>query len=124
MNQISLRHKPSMASIDQIFLNLLSLKSIESDCRQVLLRNKASFTDQLSDQMFIESYFRKNINRKYYKTILQQIVQKFKAWAQSILGKREGGKFEFDQGFAECDIFEQEFSELDGEEFDLDNVLL
>lgn len=113
-----------MASVDQIFLNLLSFKSIDSDCRQILLRNKASFTDQLSDEMFIESYFRKNINRKYYKTILQQIVQKFKIWVQSILGKRGGDKFDFDQGIAERDIFEQELSELGDEEFDLDNVLL
>lgn len=113
-----------MASVDQIFLSLLSLDSIDSDSKQILLRNKSSFTNQMSDQMFIESYFKKNFNNSYYKKILKQIFYKFKIWAQNILAIAGKSKFGFKQDSAERDIFGQEFSELDGEEFDLDNVLL
>lgn len=124
MAKLILRSKSSMASVDQIFLSLLSLDSIDSDSKQILLRNKSSFTNQMSDQMFIESYFKKNFNNNYYKKILKQIFYKFKIWAQNILAIAGKSNFGFKQDSAERDIFGQEFSELDGEEFDLDNVLL
>lgn len=119
----------SMNAIDEMFNNLLSTEpNIDDSTRSILLRNKASFTSQFSDQMFIQSYFKKKVNNEICKTIISQVIVKFKEWIRAIVQVSYKGKiFNFEPQGVDCserDIFGQAYNEFEGEEFDLDNVMI
>ncbi|KAG0676026.1 hypothetical protein C6P40_001338 [Pichia californica] len=111
-----------MESLDKIFDKLVRLEDDKN--HSILLRNKASFTSQISDQMFIESYFKNNVRGRIRKRFIKEIILKFHNWIKSILGI--SNKTQFAQGidYADQDMFGHEYSELFGEEFDLDNVFI
>ena len=109
-----------MESIDQIFDKLVKLEDDEH--QEILLRNKASFTSQISDQFFVESFLRSNVKRNFRTTFIMQIVLQFKKWISSIFTTNHRNKYPQGNEFINHDFLEHDYSEIFGEEFDMDNI--
>lgn len=116
--------KTLLVAVDSFF-NPLRKKDNEEQYK-TLLRNKSSFVSLISKDDFITKSL-KGPTKSLYRTILEYVLTKFKAWVASFYGTTYDHHFVTASELAlqERDYFETAYKIIEnGEEYDLDNIII
>lgn len=128
MSESIIRNSQTTCAIEEVLDSLMRENSSNRLCYNKLLRNKASFTSQFSNDKFIETCSKLELNKDWYNNLVKKMVRIFKTWVSQTLGVSINERFYSERGITitERDIFGHEYSGLldDGEEYDVDNILL
>lgn len=120
-------HKTTSSQLDQIF---------SDGCKEIffidrLLRNKDSFASQALNKSLMNSYNGHSLKVEACMSTIKIILLKLKAWVVTVLEIRSG-KHIICRNHQEAsdyqswykDIFDKDYSDFEGEEFELDNLLI
>lgn len=120
MTKLQLSTKLSTNTIDEIFNKLTNDDNLNDLTKQVLLRNKDSFTSIITNEQFIKR------NEFSQKRVINYIIYHFKKWVSNLFkiggnNNRDGVFGSQGMDYVDCDYFGLKYDDIESNEFDLDN---